>query len=225
MNTLDRYIALTVGKAILLTLMALTLLTFVLTFIDQVEDVGKGDYELIHVLVFSLSTTPRFIYEAFPVSALIGALLGLGSLASHGELVAIRAAGRSLGHVLWAVLKGGFVLMLLVVVIGDVVAPVTEQYGQRLKLEKRNQQIAFSSKNGFWAKDGNKVVNIKQVSTGDQLKQVMIYQFAESGELEKATLAQEGAYEDGKWILNQVLESSISARGIEFERKNKLDFR
>lgn len=224
MRLLDRYVALTVARAILITLLALTLLTFVLTFIEQVDDVGKGNYQLVDAFVVALSTTPRFIYEAFPVSALIGALLGLGSLASHGELVAMRSAGHSLRLVLWAVVKSGLVLMLLVVIIGDVVAPVTEQYGQRLRLEKRNEQITFSSRHGFWAKDGSTIVNIKRVSSGNQLNNITIFHFSESGRLEQVTRAKKGDYDDRQWVLKGVKQSAISETGINMNRLSSLNW-
>lgn len=218
MKLLDRYIAMTVIKAILLTLLGLTLLAFVLTFIEQVEDVGKGEYRLLDAMMVAFSTTPRFVYEAFPVSALIGALLGLGSLASHGELVAIRAAGQSLRHVLWAVMKGGLALMLLVVVIGDLIAPAAEQYGQRLRLEKQHEQVTFSSRNGFWAKDGETIVNIKRVSADNRLGNVTIYQFGEESRLEQVTRAKRGDYDNNRWLLGQVRQSAISEQGIVTEK-------
>ena len=224
MKLLDRYIAVSVIKAILLTLLGLTLLAFVLTFIEQVEDVGKGDYGLLDALVVGLSTTPRFVYEAFPVSALIGSLLGLGALASHGELVAMRAAGQSLRHVLWAVMRGGVALLVLVVLIGDVIAPSAEQYGQRLRLEKQHEQVTFSSRNGFWAKDGNAIVNIKRVAADDRLSDIAIFRFGEDARLEQVTRAGRGHYADNKWILQQVRQSTLSEEAIVVQKIQRLDW-
>jgi len=221
---LNRYIGSTVIKAIFMTLLVLTILTFVLTFIEEIEDIGKGDYRLLDAFMVAFSTTPRFIYEAFPVSALIGSLLGLGSLASHGELVAIRAAGVSLRRVVFSVIKAGFFMMVLVVVVGDLLAPVTEQYGQRLRLEKQNKQVTFHSRHGFWAKDGNAVVNIKSVRPGGQLKDLTIYEFDEQKRLQLVTLASEAEYVDPHWQMKGVRQSSISDDGVFTRRLKRAKF-
>ena len=150
MKLLDRYLAVTVGKAIMMTLLVLTVLTFVLSFIEEMDDVGRGDYGVVDAFIVALSITPRFIYEAFPVSALIGALLGLGGMANQGELVAMRAAGVSLNHIVAAVIKLGIFLMLVVVLIGDLAAPVTERFGQQLRLEKQHKQITTKNDQNKW---------------------------------------------------------------------------
>ncbi len=221
---LNRYIGRTVIKDILMTLLVLTILIFVLTFIEEVEDIGRGEYRLLDAFVVAFSTTPRFIYEAFPVSALIGALLGLGSLASHGELVAIRAAGVSLRQVVFSVIKAGLILMVLVVIVGDLVAPVTEQYGQRLRLEKQNKQVTFRSRHGFWAKDGKEVVNIKTVLADGQLKNLTIYEFDEQNRLKLVTLADEAKYVDPHWQMKDVRQSSISEDEVVTRRLKQADF-
>ena len=218
MKLLDRYLAVTVGKAIMMTLVVLTVLTFVLTFIEEMDDVGRGDYRVVDAFIVALSITPRFIYEAFPVSALIGALLGLGGMANQGELVAMRAAGVSLNHIVAAVIKLGIFLMLIVVLIGDLAAPVTERFGQQLRLEKQHKQITMRSKYGFWAKDGNAVVNIRAVLPGGQLKHVYIYEFSDQNELKLVTFAGRGDYQDGKWLLKGVRQSSIAESGVATRR-------
>lgn len=214
MRLLDRYLAVTVAKSILMTLLVLTVLTFVLTFIDEMEEVGRGEYRVMDAFMVALSITPRFIYEAFPVSALIGALLGLGGMANHGELVAMRAAGVSLHHILVAVLKLGIALMLVVLLVGDLIAPVTEQYGQRLRLEKQHKQITMRSKYGFWAKDGNAVVNIRSILPGGHLKGIYIYEFSEENKLQLVTFAAKGDYLVDKWVLRGVRQSSIAESGV-----------
>ncbi|HDK38432.1 MAG TPA: LPS export ABC transporter permease LptG [Thiolapillus brandeum] len=214
MMLVDRYIAVTVVKAALMTLLALTTLAFILELVDELEDVGKGDYSSWHAMLVAACSTPRFIYESFPVSALIGALLGLGGMSASGELVAMRAAGMSPRKILFAVIKSGVLLMLLVVTVGDGIGPLTEQYGNQLKLEKQNKQITFSSRNGFWAKDGNTFVNIRRVSVDQELREVIIYEFSSGRQLQAITQAATGQYQDDRWILTDVQQSQIEQKQI-----------
>nr|WP_305800916.1 LPS export ABC transporter permease LptG [Thiolapillus sp.] len=216
---IDRYIGVTVIKAILVTLLALTVLSFVLVLVEEIEDIGQGDYSSWDAMIVAACSIPRYVFEAFPVSALIGALLGLGGMAASGELVAMRAAGMSSRQILFAVVKVGVLLMLLVVAVGDGLGPLTEQYGNQLKLEKQKQQITFSSHNGFWAKDGNTIVNINQVSIAGELKDVKIYEFTEDHQLQAITLAATGRYKKDRWVLGDVRRSELAEKEILIQRQ------
>jgi lipopolysaccharide export system permease protein len=218
MKLMERYIAKTVIKATLMTLLALTILAFVLSLVDEIEDVGKGDYSSWYAILVAACSTPRYIYESFPVSALIGVLLGLGGMATTGELVAMRAAGMSSGQILFAVIKAGVFLMLLVVLVGDGFGPPAEQYGSQLKLEKQNRQITFNSRNGFWAKDGDTVVNIQRVSVSGELQDVTIYKFSDARQLQAITRAVSGRHINDRWVLGNVRRSDLEPEQIVTQR-------
>lgn len=214
MKRIDRYILTTVIKATLTALLVLIVLTFVLTLMEELEDVGRGSYEMMDAMLVALSATPRFMFEAFPVSALIGGLLGMGGLAGSGELVAMRAAGLSVMQILGAVFKAGVVLVVLVVVTGDLLAPTSEQYGQRLRLEQLNKQVTFRSKHGFWAKDQETFVNIREATPLGELRDVTIYELTPDHHLQRIIRARAGVYEDGRWLLKQVRSSRLQEQRL-----------
>jgi len=222
MKRIDRYIAATVVKATLMTLLVLTILTFVLALVEEIEDLGKGDYGSLDAMIVAACSVPRFLYEAFPVSALIGALLGIGGMASAGELVAMRAAGMTSGQIVAAVLKGGVLLLVMVVLVGDGIGPVLEQYGNQYRLEKQKKQITFSSRNGFWAKDGNTMINIRRVTPAGELQDVIIYRFDEERRLEALIKAGSGEYRDERWVLEGVRQTLIEEDRLRVERKKWL---
>ncbi|HCW89814.1 MAG TPA: LPS export ABC transporter permease LptG, partial [Marinobacter sp.] len=68
-----------------------------------------------------------------PLGAFMGCLVGLGSMASASELTVIRAAGVSLKRIVWSAMKPALVVVLLGVVVGEYVAPVTERIAQSEK--------------------------------------------------------------------------------------------
>ncbi|MFZ0485847.1 MAG: LptF/LptG family permease, partial [Arenicellales bacterium] len=81
-----------------------------ITFIDQIGDVGTGNYGMLDVVRFTLYSVPKIVYEVFPMAALLGAILGLSSLAVDSELVVMRAAGVSIVRMIGSVFKIGAVL-------------------------------------------------------------------------------------------------------------------
>ena len=85
MAKLDRYIGVHVFLAILSVLGVIVGLALLFAFIDELGDI-EGGYGLLQALEYVLLTTPRRLYEMLPMAALIGCLIGLGTLASNSEL-------------------------------------------------------------------------------------------------------------------------------------------
>ena len=161
MRIFDRYIrrAVLSGTAVALSVL-LPLLGFLL-LADELDYVGTGNYTLGKAFGFIGLSMPRFAYQIFPVTALIGSLIGLGSLAAHSELTAMRAAGVEAGRIVWGVLKAGMVAAVIAVIIGEVIAPVCEEKGNQMRAEAMSESIALKSRYGFWARDGNAFINIR----------------------------------------------------------------
>ena len=62
--------------------------------------------------MYVLLTAPRRAYDLLPIAALVGGMAGLGMLATHSELTVMRAAGVSIGRIVWWVLKPSLVLVV-----------------------------------------------------------------------------------------------------------------
>ena len=113
MSVLDRYIVRSILGAVLLVMMVLLVLGALFMFIDQQDDVGIGHYTALDAFWYTLLNLPQLAYELLPITALIGSLLGLGSLARGSELTVIRATGVSVARLAGIALMAGLLLMLL----------------------------------------------------------------------------------------------------------------
>ena len=130
----DRYIASTMFKATVLTLVVLVTLLIFFGLIDEMDDVGRGDYRLADAFFVAVLSAPRYVFEVFPVAALIGSLIGLGAMGAHNELIAMRSSGYSRRQIVFAVMKAGLVMMVLVFLFGELVAPASEQLGEQHRM-------------------------------------------------------------------------------------------
>ena len=117
MGKLDRYIGSSVLVAILAVLGIILGLASLFAFIDEVGNV-TDTYTVTDVLSYVALTAPRRLYDMMPMAALIGCLIGLGSLASNSELTIMRAAGVSIARIVWAVMKPMLLLMATSVGLG-----------------------------------------------------------------------------------------------------------
>ncbi len=200
MRKLDRYIGSHVLLAILTVLGIIVGLALLFAFIDELGDV-KGRYGTLDAAVYVLLTTPSRVYEMLPMAALIGCLIGLGTLASSSELTIMRAAGVSLGRIVLAVMKPMLVLMLVGVLIGEYLAPWSEDVAQANRSAAQGAGEAQSSKRGLWHRQGDEFVHINAVQPSGNLLGVTRYRFDAQRRLLSASFARRARYDGDHWQL------------------------
>ncbi len=214
MKLLQLYIGKTVIVNIVIALVVLLGLVSMGTFLGELGDVGEGNYQASDAFVYVLMIVPRRTYEIFPVAVLLGSLIGLGGLASHSELVAMRAAGVSLRDIIFSALKAGILMMCIIVVVGEFIAPNTEQYAETMRASKLSDQITLKSEYGFWARDRNSFVNIRKILPGARLQDIYIYEFGDDRRLKVASYAAFAQYRDDRWLLNDIQQTQITSQGV-----------
>jgi lipopolysaccharide export system permease protein len=214
MRLLQRYIGKAVIVNIVIALVVLLGLVSFGTFANELGDVGEGRYQTYDAFIYVLMILPRRTYEVFPIAVLLGSLIGLGSLASNSELVAMRAAGVSLREIIFSALKAGILMMCIIVVIGEFIAPNTEQYAETMRASKLSDQITLKSEYGFWARDRNTFVNIRNILPGARLQDIYIYEFSDDRQLKVASYAAFAQFRDDRWLLNNIKQTEFTSKGV-----------
>lgn len=209
-GVLDRYIGKTIFNTIMMTLFMLVSLSGIIKFVDQLRKVGQGDYSAAGAGLYTLLSVPKDIEIFFPMAALLGALMGLGTLASRSELVVMQASGFTRMQIAGAVMKTAIPLVLLTMAIGEWVAPQGEQMARNFRSQSLYGGSMLSVQNGLWAKDGNDFIFIERVVSDNQLSGVNIYHFDHENRLESLRYAASATYSDGSWRLSQVDESDLT---------------
>jgi lipopolysaccharide export system permease protein len=216
MKILDRYLAMAVITGTLITLAALLPLLGIFILADEMDDMGTNAYGFSSALMYVTLSLPRYAYQLFPIATLIGALVGLGLLASRSELVAMRAAGVSIARIVQGAMAGGVALAIAALVVGEGVAPLTDQHALALRSNAQSEQDLQITEHGFWARDDNSFVNVQQVLPDARLQDIFIFEL-EDNRLIATTHAQEAHYENDKWILNGIARSHIDNDSVRTE--------
>jgi len=224
MKLLERYIFTTLMRSTIMTLFSLVALLVFFNFVDQLDDVGEGLFDVGDAFLVAVFSSPRFLYELFPVAALIGALLGLGSLSNNSEMNAMRAYGFSIKHIAISLAKLGLLLLTLTGFSGEIAGPVAEKFAQDYKFERKESAVALRSKYGFWAKDGASFVNIRNVSTDKHLANVYLYEFTKSKELVLASKAKRANFKNDIWVLSDVQQTQFDDMATKVRNLDKADW-
>lgn len=217
MVKLDRYIGIHVFLAILTVLGIIVGLALLFAFIDELGDV-QGNYGLGDALQYVLLTSPRRLYDMLPMAALIGCLIGLGTLASSSELTIMRAAGVSLGRIVLSVMKPMLVLLVAGILIGEYVAPLTEDIAQARRSLAQGAGEAQSSKRGLWHRQENEFVHVNAVQPGGVLVGVTRYRFDEERRLLSSSFARRASYQGDHWRLENIATTHFRGDHTEVAR-------
>ena len=226
MRTLERYLARQVYGATAFVLLAFLGLFAFFDLIRELADLGKVEYHLPQVFTFVLLSLPTHAYELFPVVVLIGTLYVLAHLASNSEYTVMRASGLSPGRAALTLAKIGIAFVVLTFVIGEWIAPWSEEQAQKVKMRAMSSMIGQDLQSGLWFKDEGAFINVKEARQTDHLSGVRIYDFDADYRLQSITLAQRADYTGkGVWRLTDVMRTHFTTQGPRTERQAELDWR
>ena len=225
MTLLARYLAGQVLVASGFVLLALLVLFAFFDVMQELGSLGRNDYGLGQAIVVVALNMPGHLYEILPVAALIGTLFALSRLVGNSEYAVMRVSGLSNWRVAGYFALIGTLLSLLVLVLGEYVAPWSEQAAQRYKLMATRSVVAQQFRSGLWVKDGSSFINVREVMPDNTLRGIEIYGFEADGRLGWIRAADQASWRGGQsWDLQQVMETRFGSDGIQATRSAHLDW-
>lgn len=228
MRRIDRHIGKTVLLSMLVVMSLIALMELVFTVADELGG-RQESYTLGPMLYFILQTTPRRIYDMLPYSALSGALIGLGILASNNELVVIQSAGVQTWRIIWAVMRPTMLVMVFSLVLGEYIAPPLEQVAQSNRAVLQSGTDTIGSGDGNWQKIGNEFIHINAIAPGgEKLFGIARYRLDEQRELVSSSFALSAEFvrspEGNYWRLFDVTETLIGNAQINTQQYLQVDW-
>ena len=207
MNILDWYLGKTIFKYTSIVMFVLVGLFMFIQFLDEITRVGTGNYGFVDMMIYLILSSPRVIYEIFPMSALLGTMLGLSSLAVDSELIVMRAAGMSIMGISAAVMKSASIIILTAVLIGEFITPYAETQAQRGRSEALQKSISQQSDFGLWMRDENSIIQVGEMLPDLKLLNVKVFEFDSEGNMRATAVADSGKFDNNQWVLYKLRQS------------------
>lgn len=218
MNLLDRYIWKNALGGILIAWLSLVMLDSFFSFVNELDDTGDGKYTALEAMLYIIYTLPQSLYEYFPTSILVGALLGLGKLTSNSEFTAMRAAGVSVMRITLAVLQLGVFLAFIAFLLAEWVIPITDRYATNFKTIQTTQtsnKITITEDRALWVKENKKMIHIDKVLSREQLAGITIYRIDNTHQqLNNLTTIESARYINKQWEMNNVVTRSFKNKQV-----------
>ncbi|AMX03055.1 LPS export ABC transporter permease LptG [Microbulbifer thermotolerans] len=210
MRKLDVYIGRTVAMAVGAVLLVLIGLDVIFAIVDQLGEL-EDNYQFADAVLYVLWTLPERIYEQLGFSALVGCMVGLGTLAGTSELTVMRAAGISIGRIAWAVMKPVMLLIVLGLALAEFVIPHTNQTAENRKAMALGELDDSGLEEGLWLKEGDEFVHFNAALPSGELYGVTRYRFGDERELQRVEFAERGYFAGDHWILENSRTTTFTA--------------
>jgi lipopolysaccharide export system permease protein len=187
--------------------------------INELGDLGKGNYRLPNILLFVLLTVPSHVYELAPIAVLIGTLYSLSYLASNSEFTVMRVSGLSPLKAAAVLGRIGIVFVIIIYAFGELVAPYSEKAAQQVRLTALSSSMAQALRTGLWVKEELRFVNVREVLPDSTIKSIKVYDFDNDFRLLTISEASRGDYQsDNVWRLTGVVRTHFEVGKVWLEK-------
>lgn len=211
MSLLDRYLIRAILGSVALVMAVLLVLGGLFLFIGQQDDIGVGGYTAAQAFLYVLLNLPQQAWDMLPIAALIGSLIGLGSIARGSEITIMRATGLSPLRLGLAGAIAALLLIFVAVLLGEFLAPPLQQVASQQKAFSKFSDVSFGSRGGAWVRDGNLILNVSRQSGERQFGGMQVFELSPEHRLRAVGHADRAtAGPDHVWLLRDYSESRFT---------------
>jgi len=188
-------------------------LSFLVDFFDRLDDFIKYAAPVSTVLRYFLFKAPLFITQAAPAAALTGALLSLGLLARHRELLALKTCGVSSWQIARPLLLSAGILSIGTLAWNEVVVPYCfhqSRYINTVEIKKKTFHGLFHER-GFWYHGEHAFYHIDHFDSHKNiLFGLTIYTLDSHFQVRSLVEISQASWKEGQWHFENVQEKSLS---------------
>lgn len=216
--------------SILAVLLGFSLVLVTMDGLEEMKNLGEFDYTWRTLVSVVLLRSPDYVYRLLPICTLIGGVLALSNMAARSELIAWRASGLSVKHMMGIIISMGAVLAAVVVVVGEAGIANADQWARSIKNTALHSDSYFKNAGGFWSRqllgqDGSRMINVRTVVKGDTLSDVRLYEMTPDFALKGIVYAQtaQETEQPGQWRLKDVVryDLNLSENGVVASKKEQ----
>jgi lipopolysaccharide export system permease protein len=196
MKIRDRYIAKTLLSYTIIVLVVWTGMYSFFNFLAELNSVGKESYTILSAFTYIILQLPEVVYKQASPIILLGCVLGMGHLATTGQLLIFRVSGASILKITLLTLKNSLIFVLLFICIGEFLAPISSSFAESSRSNAMGYSSASINQNGFWIRDGDNFINVKRNIDGTLFIGITIIEVNSSNKIERVIKSENAIFDD-----------------------------
>lgn len=222
MSLLTHYLLKRLGSMTLFSLIALLALYVFFDVLNESADLGKDGYGVGSMLTYVALLIPAHIYELLPLAVLIGGLIALSGLANSSELTVMKASGISTKRFVTILLGFGMVFAILTAVLGEWLAPQTQQWAERVKSHAQSKDAPVGQ-SGVWIKNEGRYVNFGELLPDLSVRNLTIYSHSPDYQLTQTLHAKQAQnLGNDQWQLTDVAITDLQENSSKASKQEQM---
>ena len=117
MKIKDRYITKTILSYTLVVMIVWLSIYSFFNFLSELNSVGNANYTILGAFQYTILQMPEVAYDQASALILLGCVLGMGHLATTGQLLIFRVSGASVLMITWLTVKNAMLFLFILILI------------------------------------------------------------------------------------------------------------
>ena len=185
MKIRDRYITKTLLSYTIIVVVVWTSIYSFFNFLAELNSVGKGSYSILSAFTYIILQLPEVLYKQASPIILLGSILGMGHLASTGQLLIFRVSGASILKITLLTLKNSLIFVLFFITVGEFLAPISSKFAESTRSSAMGNSSLSINQNGFWIRDGDNFINVKRNINGTLFSDITVVEVNSLNKIER----------------------------------------
>jgi len=227
MKIRDRYIAKTLLSYTIIVLIVWVSIYSFFNFLSELNSVGKDGYTILSAFTYIILQLPEVAYKQASPIILLGCILGMGHLATTGQLLIFRVSGASILKITLLALKNSLIFLLFFISIGEFLAPISSNFADRSK----SNVIVGSSKSfnegSFWIRDGDNFINVKKNIDGKLFSGITVIEVNSLNKIERVIKSENALFDGDSLDMSGseifAIDGSSFFDGVSLKERNSYD--
>jgi lipopolysaccharide export system permease protein len=205
---------------LIIQLIILVLFIFI-DYLSRMDRFLNSNISLLEALWYVLLKVPFMFVQLTPASILLSVIVVFGLMNRNNELVALKSSGISVYFLVKPALLAGLLLAGLMFLLGETLIPVSMAKANYIRYNEmqKDKKVSLGRKD-IWIRSEKKLIHINFFDPVQQtIAGITATTMGDDFKIQARIDAKTGFYEDGKWVLEGVIEQSYKAHENDYEVK------
>ena len=214
MTIIYKYITIQISKYFSIVLAFVVGIYLAVDFFEKVDDFMEAGIPVFKMLYFFTLEIPFIVAQIIPICILMSVLIVFSLMARNNEIVALKSSGIKISYLFKPVFIIGCLASIVLFILTDSIVPITmSRFNEIWLKDVRKESTMITKEKNIWIKGDRRITNIKFFNPKNKvIYGVTDYKFDKNFRLVRRIDAENGVFEEGKWLLNGIMEQDLDVK-------------
>jgi len=188
-----------------------SLIIFFFKFIDELEKLGRGEYNIESALIYSFLMFPSYINLILFTSFITGVVIAYGGLVESKTTTILQLGFIPNLEIIKRSAIVSAIAFLILSFLVDFFVGQFEKFAYEYRQQKFGESISSSYDKNVWFKQGENIINIKKNIGGEKFENIFLIK-KDKGSINSIAYADSGYINDANLVLSKAQKINIDKR-------------